>query len=307
MSDYVQNICDSYMENPRAMTWMIVGGAGMGKMDMVRSIAKNLLGIQGMTSGFKVLECGLTEEAKKKIQKEILEGRSVESVSDEDKKNEITVEDIRQTLGFLSLKTSLPCKILVVSLAEQMNVNAQNAFLKTLEEPFDKTLIFLLTENPAKLLPTILSRCQKIYLHPMSVLELTKKIKQDYPEEENVQWIAEVSDGMPGIANKIIQNDGVQLYKRLKGFLIPLNQLNLPLLFSFSKEVSKDFVQWNLVIHFIQRFLNEQAFLNQLNDAQKYTELYDWVQSLIRKSDSLYLDKTQVLTDIILKISEYLS
>ena len=249
----------------------------------------------------------LTEEAKKKIQKEILEGRSVESISDEDKKSEITVEDIRQTMGFLSLKTSLPCKILVVSLAEQMNINAQNAFLKTLEEPFDKTLIFLLTENPARLLPTILSRCQKIYLHPMSVSELTTKINQDYPEEENAQWIAEVSDGMPGIANKIIQNNGVQLYERLKGFLIPLNQLNLSLVFSFSKEVSKDSVQWDLTIHFIQRFLNEQAFSNSLNEAQKYTKLYDWVQSLTRKSDSLYLDKAQVITDIILKISETLS
>ena len=307
MSDYIQSICDSYTQNPRAMTWMIVGGAGMGKMDTVRLIAQKLLGQQGMASGFKVLECGLTEEAKKKIQKEILEGRSVESISDEDKKSEITVEDIRQTMGFLSLKTSLPCKILVVSLAEQMNINAQNAFLKTLEEPFDKTLIFLLTENPARLLPTILSRCQKIYLHPMSVSELTTKINQDYPEEENAQWIAEVSDGMPGIANKIIQNNGVQLYERLKGFLIPLNQLNLSLFFSFSKEVSKDSVQWDLTIHFIQRFLNEQAFSNSLNEAQKYTKLYDWVQSLTRKSDSLYLDKAQVITDIILKISETLS
>jgi DNA polymerase III gamma/tau subunit len=179
MSDYVQNICDSFRSNSKAMSWLIVGGAGMGKMDLVRSIAQNLLGTQGMTSGFKVLECGLTEEVKKKIQKEILEGRSVENPSDEDRKSEITVEDVRQTLGFLSLKTSLPCKILVVSLAENMNINAQNAFLKTLEEPFEKTLIFLLTENPARLLPTILSRCQKIYLNPMTVNELVDKIKQN--------------------------------------------------------------------------------------------------------------------------------
>ena len=58
MSDYIQSICDSYTQNPRAMTWMIVGGAGMGKMDTVRLIAQKLLGQQGMASGFKVLECG---------------------------------------------------------------------------------------------------------------------------------------------------------------------------------------------------------------------------------------------------------
>jgi DNA polymerase-3 subunit delta' len=306
MSDYVQNICDSFRSNSKAMSWLIVGGAGMGKMDLVRSIAQNLLGTQGMTSGFKVLECGLTEEVKKKIQKEILEGRSVENPSDEDRKSEITVEDVRQTLGFLSLKTSLPCKILVVSLAENMNVNAQNAFLKTLEEPFEKTLIFLLTENPARLLPTILSRCQKIYLNPMTVNELVDKIKQNHPDQENVQWIAEMSDGMPGIAEKIINHNGIQLYERLKMFFVAQNQLNVSQLFPFAKEVAKDSAQWTLAIHFIQRFLNEQAILNPLQYGEKYANLYDWMLSLIRKTDSLYLDKAQVLTDIILKISENL-
>ena len=307
MSDYVQNICDSYRSNPKAMSWLVVGGAGMGKMTLVRSIAQNLLGTQGMASGFKVLECGLTEEVKKKIQKEILEGRSVEPIGDEDRKSEITVEDVRQVSGFLSLKTSLPCKILVVSLAEHMNINAQNAFLKTLEEPFDKTLIFLLTENPSRLLPTILSRCQKIHLHPMSVSELTTKIQQTCSDVNKASWIAEMSDGMPGIAEKILNNNGDVLYDKLNTFFVPIHQLNLPWVFDFAKEVSKDSVQWNLTIHFIQRFLNDQSLLSSLEQGEKFANLYDWVQSLVRKTDSLYLDKAQVLTDIILKISENLT
>ena len=115
-----------------------------------------------------------------------------------------------------------------------------------------------------------------------------------------------MSDGMPGIAEKIINHNGIQLYERLKMFFVAQNQLNVSQLFSFAKEVAKDSAQWALTIHFIQRFLNEQAILNPLQYGEKYANLYDWMLSLIRKTDSLYLDKAQVLTDIILKISENL-
>ncbi|MBU0677398.1 MAG: hypothetical protein KJ626_04710 [Verrucomicrobia bacterium] len=52
----------------------------------------------------------------------------------------------------------------VIQYADRMNENAQNAFLKTLEEPPGKSVLLLLTDTPQSLLPTIFSRCQKIVL-----------------------------------------------------------------------------------------------------------------------------------------------
>lgn len=53
----------------------------------------------------------------------------------------------------------------VLLYAECFNIPAANAFLKTLEEPSPKTLLLLLSEEPQRLLPTIVSRCQRISLH----------------------------------------------------------------------------------------------------------------------------------------------
>jgi DNA polymerase-3 subunit delta' len=56
-------------------------------------------------------------------------------------------------------------KVCVVSEADRIMIQAENAFLKTLEEPPQHTLFMLVTENPQSLLPTILSRCWRITLH----------------------------------------------------------------------------------------------------------------------------------------------
>jgi len=63
-------------------------------------------------------------------------------------------------------------KVAVVADAHRMNVAAANAFLKTLEEPPPRSLIFLLTSSTAGVLPTILSRCQKVVFEPYSPAEL---------------------------------------------------------------------------------------------------------------------------------------
>ena len=304
MSDNVQKICQRFLKNQTPMSWLIVGGKGLGKKELVQSIALQLLGEKGMSSGFKILECGLTEEAKKKIQKDILEGKVVEEASEDDKKSEITVEDVRGAINFLSLKTTLPCKILVISLAEQMNINAQNALLKTLEEPFDKTLIFLLSENPAKLLPTILSRCQKIYLHPLSKDQMIQQIQTKYPQEENAQWIADIAQGLPGVAEEICAHDGLKLYTQLNSFFIPIQKLDIAQVLTFAQETAKDSHLYHLAQFFILNFLHSQALNSPLSMGQRWTKIHTWVESLIRKTDSLYLDKAQVLSDIILKIAE---
>jgi len=74
---------------------------------------------------------------------------------------EIKISQIREVQNFLSYKAyNNSYKIVIIDEAEKMNQEAQNCFLKTLEEPKGKTLLFLITSKPDMLLPTITSRCQ---------------------------------------------------------------------------------------------------------------------------------------------------
>jgi len=86
-------------------------------------------------------------------------------VKPESKSRQITIESMRQFDEQLSMTSSAGhLKIGIISEAECLGDEAQNAFLKTLEEPPANTMLLLLTSVPRKLLPTIRSRCQRILL-----------------------------------------------------------------------------------------------------------------------------------------------
>lgn len=86
-----------------------------------------------------------------------------------EKPGSIGVEDIRGQLNStVDIKPySSPYKIYIMNEAEKMTVQAQNALLKTLEEPPEYAIILLLTTNVESLLPTILSRCVVLNMKPV--------------------------------------------------------------------------------------------------------------------------------------------
>lgn len=93
-----------------------------------------------------------------------------------EKPNTISVDDIRARInGDIAIKPySSPYKIYIINDAEKMTVQAQNALLKTLEEPPAYAVIILLTTNVNALLQTILSRCVILHMKPVAD-ELVKK------------------------------------------------------------------------------------------------------------------------------------
>lgn len=86
-----------------------------------------------------------------------------------EKPNSIGVEEIREQIcgDILIRPYSSPWKIYIVDEAEKMTVQAQNALLKTIEEPPAYGIILLLTTNADSFLPTILSRCVTLRLRPV--------------------------------------------------------------------------------------------------------------------------------------------
>ena len=92
----------------------------------------------------------------------------------------IGIGEIRQLQKRLALKPySSPLKAALIRKAEKLTLPAQNALLKTLEEPPAKSLIILTTVKSELLLPTIISRCQLIKLPAKTEIEIDKKIIND--------------------------------------------------------------------------------------------------------------------------------
>ncbi len=82
------------------------------------------------------------------------------------------IDKIREGMRFLSLKSfRAKNKILVVKNAQSLSLGASNAFLKTLEEPVKNSFIAIYTTKIDGLLPTIISRCRKIFLPFNSIID----------------------------------------------------------------------------------------------------------------------------------------
>jgi len=98
-----------------------------------------------------------------------------------EKPNTISVDDIRKQINAdVAIKPySSPYKIYIVNEAEKMNMQAQNALLKTLEEPPEYAVILLLTSNIDVLLPTVLSRCVVLNMKPVDDRKVRKFLMEE--------------------------------------------------------------------------------------------------------------------------------
>jgi len=153
---------------------------------------------------------------------------------------EIQIGQIRGLISKLSLRSySAPFKVAVLDQAHTMTKEAQGSFLKLLEEPKGKnTLLILITEYPESLLPTIVSRVQKLKFFPVK----SRKI-EDYQfsknlSEDKIKEISGLALGRPGAAIDLLLNrQNLEKQKQLISDLIKISKLDLAGRFRYAKDL----------------------------------------------------------------------
>jgi DNA polymerase-3 subunit delta' len=128
----------------------------------------------------------------------------------QNKQGEIRVEDAQEIVKSLALKSlEGSYKIMIVWMADKMNIAASNKLLKLLEEPTDKTVFILITENEEAIIQTILSRCQVLHFNslPQAVIA-NALVSRENIDEKQAQKIAHQAQGNYNKALKILgEND----------------------------------------------------------------------------------------------------
>lgn len=101
-------------------------------------------------------------------------------------KSAVTVDEIRRVGRFLSMTShDGGYRVVIVDAADDMNRNAANALLKSLEEPPPRTLFLLVVHSIGRMLPTIRSRCQLIKMKPLDSDDLVAALRAVSPDSEN--------------------------------------------------------------------------------------------------------------------------
>ena len=155
--DIIQYIQDAVQQNKVSHAYILNGQRGSGKKMLANLFAMTLQCESGQPEPCG--ECHSCIQANSGNHPDIITVRHEKPAS-------ISVDDIRtQMNGDIMIKPySSPYKIYIVPEADLLTVQAQNALLKTIEEPPEYAVIFLLTENADSLLPTIRSRCVMLKL-----------------------------------------------------------------------------------------------------------------------------------------------
>ncbi|MGJ8642472.1 MAG: hypothetical protein ACSHX9_03615 [Luteolibacter sp.] len=144
-----------------AHAFLITGALGSGKEELASRVI-SLVNAPADGGGIDLFGDPVVEETKPLDDQE---GGWVRIIRPRSKSRRISVAEIRDLEHTLRLAApSGETKVGVIADADRMNEQAENAFLKTLEEPPDGTLLLLLSCKPERLLPTILSRCVQVKL-----------------------------------------------------------------------------------------------------------------------------------------------
>lgn len=155
--DIIQYIQNAVKQDKVSHAYILNGARGSGKKMLAKLFAMTL---QCETKSAESCgECRSCKQAESGNHPDIITIRH-------EKPGSISVDDIREQLnGDIMIKPySSPYKIYIIPEADLLTVQAQNALLKTIEEPPEYAVIFLLTENADGLLPTIRSRCVMLKL-----------------------------------------------------------------------------------------------------------------------------------------------
>jgi DNA polymerase III subunit gamma/tau len=151
-----QTLKNAVEQNRLAHAYLFVGPRGVGKTSTARILAKALNCVKGPT----VTPCGVCDNCK-----EIAGGNSLDVIEIDGASNN-SVEDVRElrdNVRYAPAKGRY--KIYLIDEVHMLSSAAFNALLKTLEEPPPHVKFIFATTEPQKVLPTILSRCQRFDLH----------------------------------------------------------------------------------------------------------------------------------------------
>ncbi|MET0431593.1 MAG: DNA polymerase III subunit delta' [Hyphomicrobium sp.] len=230
--------------------WLLAGAAGIGKATLAYQVARAALAQPDERDMFGQ---GLAIEPDSRTD------RQVRALSHPalfvirrpyDPKNKrfsqiIPVDEVRRLKGFLSLSSGDEGRrVVIVDSADDLNQNAANALLKSLEEPPGRTIFLLITSAPGRLLATIRSRCRVITMPPLSDSDLKRAVSQaltaagqGVPEAHDWEKLAPLAGGSVGRALVLLGGGGLALQARIDQILGGLPKLDLKAVHGLADEV----------------------------------------------------------------------
>lgn len=330
---------DAWSSGRMAHAWLLSGPMGIGKATLAYRMARFVLSGGGQGGGLfgdgptdlflspdhpvsrrvaagghgdlKVIERGYTDDKRTKL------------------RTEIVVDDVRGIGHFMSMTPAEGgWRVVIIDSADEMNRNAANAVLKTLEEPPRNALMILISHSPGRLLPTIRSRCRRLALSPLSNdhVEQIVRRSQSHLSAADCLGLITLAEGSAGKALALADQGGLDLYREIIGMLTALPKLDVPALHGFAERVARpeQDAAWRCLSELLTWWLarlvrcggtagqgvqeivvGESALMGRLLTAaslERWLQVWENVSTLFSRTDAVNLDRKQAILTAILSI-----
>ncbi len=246
-------------------------------------------------------------------------------------KHDITVDEVRKMKSFFSLSAADGGRrVAIIDSVDEMNPSAANALLKLLEEPPPRVTLLMISHQPAKLLPTIRSRCRELRLGALTPEDLSDALTQaggDVAPEDRTA-LAELAGGSVGEAFRMSNLDGLKLYDNMVSLFVTLPRLDRPRALTLAEKTAGKGAepQFDLIVTLLDLFLARLARAGTLQalppeaargegdliarlsptpaHAREWADAAQHLGLRARRGRAVNLDPAALLMDMLLHINE---
>ncbi len=237
------NFLDAFASDRLHHAWIITGPPGIGKATLAYRIARFLLAAESERDMFGgSLDISPDTSAARLVSNlahpELLVLRRPYDFKNKKLKTEITVDEVRRLKVFLGTGAGEGWRVVIADPVDELNTNAANALLKSLEEPPKRTVFLLTSPSPDRLLPTIRSRCRMLACAPLADDGLRRAVAQALnsaeeqsaatalPAGEEWQTLSRLSEGSVRRFLMLHSARGLDLHQKISGIFSGLPRID---------------------------------------------------------------------------------
>jgi DNA polymerase-3 subunit delta' len=220
--DFFEDIATSLYAGRMHHAWLLLGPVGIGKASMARLAAAWLLseGAQSTTL-FGMKNPDIKIDAEDAGTSLVLKGshpdyKIIVPQTDDNKSGQIKIDQIRELLPFMMHKPARGgWRVAIIDSMDDVNRNGANALLKLLEEPPERTVIFLVASHTRHLPSTIRSRCRLVRMKRLGPDACLLALGRIWPDADMryLEILAKLSQGAPGQAVLLADSGAADLYQ----------------------------------------------------------------------------------------------
>jgi DNA polymerase III subunit delta' len=223
-----QTMLEAYRSGRMPHAWLIGGPAGIGKATLAYRVARFVLAhpdpaapeVQSATSLAVADNHPVAQRVAARSHPDLLVLERVVNEKTGKLFTVIRVDDVRQTVSFFgSTAGEGGWRVCIVDTADELqDPQGANALLKILEEPPRNALLLLVSHAPARLLPTIRSRCRRLVLRPLSVDDVAHGVARTLDrdaDEAEVREAAAQAEGSIGRALMLLEGPALELRRQV--------------------------------------------------------------------------------------------